>query len=116
MLDWPDASQTSPTSMFFNTSLFRPVMTISRGSAEAVIGLSVAVHSPLASAVASIFWPANSTVTSSPGLAVPYMGTSWSRCSSMLSAKIGGTATSPMHGIATVAASPSRIVFNTFIV
>jgi hypothetical protein len=44
MWDWPDASQTPQTIMFFNTSLFWPVMIISRGSADAGIGLSVAVH------------------------------------------------------------------------
>ena len=58
-----------------------PFTTIVRGSLEAAKGSSVTCHFPLSSALVVFFWPANSTVTSSPRAATPEIGAGLSRCS-----------------------------------
>ena len=60
----------------------------SRGSALASSGLSFINHVPEVSADANSFWPANSTVTHSPGFAVPQTDMGSSRCNTMPSPKM----------------------------
>ena len=62
-----------------------------RGSDEAGIGASVAVQQPLTSAFAFTVCPANATVTSVPGRALPVTGTGLPRCSTMCEVKTSRT-------------------------
>ena len=91
MLDCPEQSQTSPTSTSVNTTVSAPADTVKRwASAEVFSGSRSTRHCPEASAVAVFFCPANSTVTTAFGSAIPQTGTGWSRCSTMWSEKTDG--------------------------
>ncbi len=88
MFDWPEQSQTSPTSTLALVMVFLPVTTSGRPLVLAARGARRTSQSPLSSAVVLRFWPAKATATSSPGSAVPQTGTSMPRCSTMLLVKI----------------------------
>src|SRR5262245_42681496 len=94
MFDWPEQTQTSPTRMLSISILFLPLIFILSGSD--VVAKPGNLHSqrPRGSAVAVAFLPASSTVTSSPGEAVPQTGSSRSCCSTILLAKTDAGLTS----------------------
>ena len=81
MFDWPPAIQTSPTRM----SLEDDLVLAGDGQRERAAGLerreAAPRHLPSAPAVVEAVWPAISTVTASPGSAVPQTGTAVPCCS-----------------------------------
>ncbi len=81
MLDWPEHSQTSPTSTSFTVWLAPPLAWAdsTKGPPAAVAGRA-ADQWPEASAVAVADAPPSDTVTVSPGEAWPQTGMGWSRC------------------------------------
>ena len=98
MFDWPEASQTSPTSRFLRVTIAPSpsVMSISAGCAFALSGASSTIHLPSSPASVDFFCPAKSTVTLVPGLLQPQTGRFMSRWSTALFAKgapssIGGS-------------------------
>ena len=94
MFDWPDASQTSPTTTSRMVTVFFPVTTSSAGSAEAGTAASVTRQRPLASVVVLTCWPLKETVTCSPASARPQTGRALSRCSTAWSWNSGASVTS----------------------
>ena len=108
MFDWPLANHTSPTRTLDISSWLPATETfIVRFSHDASIGSRRTRHSPLASAFAVFDCPANSTVTASPGVAVPHTGTGTQRCITMLSAngaarRICAFAANPAHTAANI--------------
>ena len=74
MFDWPEASQTSPTSTSLTVSVFLP-LTVSVCGAPAGASLSSRTsHLPSSPALVDCERPAIVTVTSSPGSAQPQIG------------------------------------------
>ena len=63
-----------------------PAMVISNGP-PARRSVRRTIHLPAALVAAVCFWPVSVTVTCSPGLAVPQMGTDMPLCSTMWSLK-----------------------------
>jgi hypothetical protein len=78
MFDWPEQTQTSPTSTSRTVMVFSPATVISSGP-PADSGSSDTRQRPLASAVVEALRPPISTLTCSPGAAVPQTGTEASR-------------------------------------
>ena len=72
ILDYPDENHTSPTSTPDSVMFFPLQVALnSRSSEEAFNGSSLRLHLPSLSASVFFVCPANSTVTTSPGLAQP---------------------------------------------
>ena len=105
MFDWPEQTQTSPTSRLFTVTVLSPVIFIVRGP-PSFSGFSFTLHLPSA-AVVLTFWLANSTVTFSPSRAVPQTGTGWPRCRTAPSVNSGLGFTSACSGPEIRAASAS---------
>jgi hypothetical protein len=74
MLDWPEATHTSPTRTSRTTTLSVPARTTSRCGPGAVCGGSTTRHAPEASAVAPRDVDANVTVTDRRGALHPHTG------------------------------------------
>src|SRR6267143_166947 len=70
MLDWPEATQTSPTKTSLKVRMLFPVTVRVPASLAGSILLMSARHVPLAAA-AVFFWPLKVTVISSPGCPAP---------------------------------------------
>ena len=94
MFDCPEQIHTSPTTTFETTNAAPsgPDVTVNgRGSRAALSGSSRTRHFPSGPAEQVLLCPANATVTDSPGMAVPQMGTAkslWSTRPSLNSAGI----------------------------
>ena len=99
MFDWPEPSQTSPTSTSEKVTVFWP-LTVSVCGPAAASGASFTDHLPSAPAFAVAVWPAIVTVTSSPGAAVPHTGTAVARWSTMWLPKMAGSFTSARAAMA----------------
>ena len=74
MLDWPEASQTSPTHTSPNRSRFDPSIVSSKGP-PAVNAGSAIFQRPVASATVDADCAANATRIDSPAAAVPHSRT-----------------------------------------
>ena len=61
--------------MSLSSILFLPEMIMVAGVALARMGLSLTRHVPSIAAIAFFDWPAKRTVTTSPGSALPQIGT-----------------------------------------
>ncbi len=97
MFDWPEASQTSPTSTSRAIARARPSATSSYGP-PAGSASRVARNRPDASAVAFAVLPASVTVTASPGSLVPHTGSGRSRWSTAWSVKTDASRSSAGAG------------------
>ncbi len=95
MLDWPEASQTSPTRMSLTTSAGpeAPLTVISRGAPPALTGSKTTRHLPAASATAFFSWPLKRTVTGSALFAQPQTATGLSCWTTMWSPMTAGSLT-----------------------
>ena len=71
MFDWPEQSQTSPTTTFSNLRALVPLTVISEGVLDALSGSRVTLHRPSAPAVQRLLWPLKPTTIFSPGAAEP---------------------------------------------
>src|SRR5687768_5232183 len=109
MLDWPEASQTSPTRTFLRVRELLAEMVTSVGEAGSMLVVSrIASHLPLSLAVASAeAWPIL-MVTFSPLSAQPKMGVLGERWRTMLSEKGAGSFTSAVAERAKTAHSVKR--------
>src|SRR5688572_649650 len=116
MLDWPEASQTSPTRTFLRVRELLAEMVTSRGEAGSMLVVSrMASHLPLSLAVASTeAWPIL-MVTLSPLSAQPKMGVLGERWRTMLSEKGAGRVTSADEERASKDASAMDTDRRTFI-
>src|SRR4051794_31588390 len=94
MFDCPDATHTSPITMFFTVIVFSPATVISTASPPAGIAPSTTAHFPSASAVADCFCRPSVTVTFSPESAFPQIGSALFAWRHMLSEMIAGSLTS----------------------
>ncbi len=121
MLDWPDAIQTSPTRRSLRMTVLPSFsrMVISLPSALVFSGSRWSIHFLSAPAMVDFFCPANSTVTSVPGLDQPQTGTLLSRCNTapsrkgapmLISSGGGGGGASPFFFLAPKAAGASNRV------
>ena len=97
MFDWPEQSQTSPTSTSSKVIVFLP-LTVSVCGPPAGSGSSVTDHLPSSSALAVLVWPAIVTVTSSPGSAQPQTRSFCSLLEDHVAAEDRGSFTSPRAG------------------
>src|SRR4028118_15225 len=79
ILDWPEASQTSPTRMPVRVRVFLPLITMLAGVALAGRAGRFTRHLPAASAVVSAVLPEKETETFSPASAMPQTGMGLSR-------------------------------------
>ena len=93
MLDCPEPTHTSPTSTSVTVMVLVPA-TVSVAASPTLTGSSLTIHFPWASAAVDFSWSRNRTVTFSPGLAVPQMGTGTSRWRTMWLLMTGGSLTS----------------------
>ena len=75
MLDWPEATQTSPITTSESVSLFFPATVISNGPGAESSRFRASIHLPAASALAVAAMPLSDTVTSSPGSPLPQIET-----------------------------------------
>jgi len=71
MLDWPEQSQTSPTSTLRTVTVLAPEAVSSDDTGEAGSGLSVTRHLPSARVITVAFWLRNATSTFSAAAASP---------------------------------------------
>ena len=83
MFDWPEANHTSPTSTPLIRRMFSPVTFSSPVTVVSLMASNRTRQRPSSPATVRLVWPANSTVTFSPGLAVPHTGATAPRCSTM---------------------------------
>ncbi len=94
MLDWPDATHTSPAQTSANVSAFFAPRTFNVYGPPAVSAGSVTDQRPFASAFVAAFAAAMVAVTASPGDAAPATRNGRSRCTTMCSPTSGSTFTS----------------------
>ena len=93
MLDWPEATHTSPTSTSASSMVFSP-FTTTVWDPPAAIGFSASRQRPSESATADAAFRPIETVTSSPGEAQPQNGRAAPRCRTMRSPSTDGSLTS----------------------
>ena len=97
MFDWPEQTQTSPTSTSSKVTVFFPLTVIVCGP-PAGSGSSVTDHLPSSPAFAVFDWSAMLTVTSSPGSALPQTLSFCFCCKTMWLPKMFGSETSARAG------------------
>src|SRR5258706_16134056 len=93
MLDWPDATQTSPTSTSLSVTVLVAFTTRENGP-PASPGDKYRLQRPRSSVVAVLLSPRNVTATLSPGVALPQTCTGIPRCRTMWSARSAGSVAS----------------------
>src|SRR5258706_8120567 len=96
MLDWPDATQTSPTKTSVNVRVLFPTTVRVPASLLGSTGFKSSRHVPSAAAVVVCFWLLKVTVIFSPGDAQPQTGSFDFSCKTMWSPKIAGRRTSAL--------------------
>src|SRR5882724_1112352 len=94
MLDWPDATHTSPTKTSVKAIVLFPITVKVPASLPGSIWFRLTRHVPSAVAVVVCFWFLKVTVIFSPGDAQPQMGSFDFCCKTMWSPKMAGSRTS----------------------
>ena len=112
MLDWPEATQTSPTTTSETVSLFLPATVISNGPGAESFRFRASIHLPAASALAVAEMPLSDTVTSSPGSALPQIGTFAAFSRTMWSEMMAGSLMSAHAQLVETAAATARRMIN----
>src|SRR5271155_2555452 len=98
MFDWPEATQTCPTSTSEMTMEFLPATVIWNGPGPELLRFNASFHFPLASAVVLADCASSVTVTSSPEAAHPQTEVLSDFCKTMWSEIIAGSRTSAWTG------------------
>src|SRR4051812_38400914 len=99
MFDWPEPTQTSPTSTLCTVTVVLPATVISYGP-PALSGPKRTAHRPSAPVVVDSLAPATVTVTFSPGSAQPHTRAFAPCWSTMLSPTSAGSLTTALAGVA----------------
>ena len=114
ILDWPEATQTSPTTMSETVSLFLPTTVISNGPGAESFRFRASIHLPAASALAVAAMPLSDTVTSSPGSALPQIGTFAALSKTMWSEMMAGSLMSAHPQLVDTTATATRRINGVF--